>query len=311
MKTILPHKDLTLTIPSFNSQTKQGNWDISKKPKTSIVLHTMGGTLAGTDSWFSRPTTIASAHYGVGLNGEIHRYVDEEYTSYANGIYDLNQTSITIETEDKNKPNDIQRTNEQTMTVAQLVRDICLRWNIPIDRNHIKGHREVNPASRKTCPGNLPMDEIVKLANIAPVETVAPTPVNNDAATKYLNEQLVLRGFGNIEGMCRALFEDADRYRGLIKPDASGKPPIMVPHTEYVNLSIKARSLDKVADVLGEPEVNRIDPSFGDKIIANLRGVGGNPTNQLLDLGNSTNRLSEQQVSLLTKVLNFFRKDTQ
>ena len=44
---------------------------------THITLHIMAGFLAGTDSVFSRSSSQASAHYGIGAGGEIHQYVDE------------------------------------------------------------------------------------------------------------------------------------------------------------------------------------------------------------------------------------------
>ncbi len=49
---------------------------------------------------------------------------------------------------------------------ARLVKDICTRHNIPINRIHIIGHNEINPISRPNCPGpgNSRVDEIVQKA---------------------------------------------------------------------------------------------------------------------------------------------------
>lgn len=51
-----------------------------------ITLHIMVGTLAGTDSVFQR-TGYASAHYGIGGNGEIHQYVSESDGSWSDANY--------------------------------------------------------------------------------------------------------------------------------------------------------------------------------------------------------------------------------
>lgn len=40
------------------------------------VYHIAAGSLAGMDSWFSNPDSSASAHFGIGVNGEIHQYAD-------------------------------------------------------------------------------------------------------------------------------------------------------------------------------------------------------------------------------------------
>ena len=54
-----------------------------------IVIHIMEGTLAGTDHWFRNPESKVSAHYGIGANGEIHRYVRESDTAWHAGrVYD-------------------------------------------------------------------------------------------------------------------------------------------------------------------------------------------------------------------------------
>ena len=49
-------------------------------------------------------------------------------------------------------------------TSARLIDEICRRWAIPCDRDHIIGHREIR--SDKTCPGfNVDLDKLVDMAN--------------------------------------------------------------------------------------------------------------------------------------------------
>lgn len=131
-----------------------------------IVIHIMAGTLKSTDTWFSMIESQVSSHYGVGLNGEIHQYVHEEDTAWANGLVpgwntgptskfvlsrpgvNPNLYSISIEHEGQDLS---KNPKEQLEASANLIKDICTRYNIPIDRNHIIGHYEIKPA-KPNCP---------------------------------------------------------------------------------------------------------------------------------------------------------------
>lgn len=48
----------------------------------NIVLHTMAGTVSGRDSYFKSPDAKISDHYGIGLNGDITRWVAEGDTAW-------------------------------------------------------------------------------------------------------------------------------------------------------------------------------------------------------------------------------------
>src|SRR5258708_2913484 len=54
------------------------------KPE-AIVIHIMEGTLSGTDSWFQNAASSVSAHFGIGMNGEVHQYVDTENSAWHAG----------------------------------------------------------------------------------------------------------------------------------------------------------------------------------------------------------------------------------
>lgn len=141
----------------------------------AVVIHIMEGTLKGTDSWFKNPVSKVSAHYGIGLDGEVHQYVLETDTAQhagrkSNSSWSLlkanvnpNWYTIGIEHEGKS---DTVWTDEMYNASAELVREICTRWHIAIDRNHIIGHRE------KTCPGaQVSLDRLIKLAKEGALDT--------------------------------------------------------------------------------------------------------------------------------------------
>lgn len=133
-------------------------------PINLIILHTMQGFLTGTDAWFNNPAAQASAHEGVGLNGDVHLYVDPSNMAWGAGNLGYNRRAINIETEDNRHPDDVVRTPDQLESVAQRVALHCRQNNIPCDRAHIIRHGEVPGTSHKDCPGNLPIDQIIARA---------------------------------------------------------------------------------------------------------------------------------------------------
>lgn len=122
-----------------------------------IILHWIAGTLASCDATFQNPTRKASAHYGIG-GDKLHQYVNESDTAWHAGNLTVNRQSIGIEHE--GGP-DIGISPMTYKTSALLIRDICQRYGIPFDREHIKGHNEI---SKTQCPGTLDIDRLIQMA---------------------------------------------------------------------------------------------------------------------------------------------------
>jgi len=139
-----------------------------------VVVHIMDGTLVGTDSWFANPASLVSSHYGIGRTGEVHQYVKEEDTAWHAGRVDapvwklvkpnINPNLYTIGIEHEGKPDDVW-TDVMKQSSGELIREICQRWQIPIDRNHIVGHFEIF-SKKPNCPARDKkiIDELVALA---------------------------------------------------------------------------------------------------------------------------------------------------
>jgi len=142
----------------------------------AIVIHVMDGTLTGTDSWFANPQSAVSAHYGVGKNGEIHNYVDEENTAWhagrinapvwklikraANGGF-VNPNCYTIGIEHEGT-GDSDWTDAMYEASGNLIAQLAATWNIPINRQYIVGHDEIY--ALKCCPGKVDMDKLIATA---------------------------------------------------------------------------------------------------------------------------------------------------
>jgi N-acetyl-anhydromuramyl-L-alanine amidase AmpD len=135
-----------------------------------IVVHTNVGSFRSTIAWFADPRCEVSAHYLVGLDGEIAQFVHEADAAWhAVQVHnpstplvedgDAYLYTIGIEFEDGGDPDGVKRTDAQYRAGATLIHSAATRWDIPLDRDHVVGHREVNDA--RSCPGNLDVDRLV------------------------------------------------------------------------------------------------------------------------------------------------------
>ncbi|MGZ3813603.1 MAG: N-acetylmuramoyl-L-alanine amidase [Mucilaginibacter sp.] len=155
----------------------------------AIVIHIMEGTLEGTDSWFKSPKSVVSAHYGIGINGEVHQYVHETDSAWHAGRVNapswpliksagvgsyINPNYYTIGIEHEGDENTIWSDATYNSSSA-MIREIAERWNIPIDRNHIIGHHEIY--SIKACPGSkVDFNRLISMASGTPVPDITIVP---------------------------------------------------------------------------------------------------------------------------------------
>jgi len=163
---------------------KSPNFSVGRdglKPE-AIVVHIMEGTLAGTDAWFKNTASSVSAHYGIGKNGEIHQYVNETDAAWhagrksANAPFHLvqerprvNPNKYTIGIEHEGRADDAW-TAAMYEASAALIKDICHRWGIPVDKKFIVGHRDIYTV--KTCPGNqVNINKLIDMARGQVTET--------------------------------------------------------------------------------------------------------------------------------------------
>lgn len=115
-----------------------------------IIIHTAEGTKAGTIAWFRNPKSRASAHYVVGLDGEVVQMVAEADTAFHGGGATINPYSIGIEHEGYAHRNTW--TRPQVLASALLVRYLCAKYRMPVERTTVIGHYETEPRTR-TDPG--------------------------------------------------------------------------------------------------------------------------------------------------------------
>jgi N-acetyl-anhydromuramyl-L-alanine amidase AmpD len=135
-----------------------------------IVIHTTAGTFDGTCAWFANEESGVSAHYLVGADGRVARFVEEADTARHAGrvvrptaalaaLGDPNLITVGVEFEDKGDPHGFERPELQYLVGGELLSAVAQRWQIPLDRAHVVAHREI--CADKTCPGNLEVDRLI------------------------------------------------------------------------------------------------------------------------------------------------------
>jgi hypothetical protein len=147
-----------------------GRWETIDR----VVIHTTEGSYDGAISWFRSPNNPnqTSAHYVIrSRDGHITQMVDE--TDTAHHVRAWNGRAIGIEHEAISSQTRW-FTDEMYRASAALVRDICQRHNIPMDREHIVGHVEA-PGNNHSDPGRH-WDWTRFMALVLEGATPAPTP---------------------------------------------------------------------------------------------------------------------------------------
>lgn len=134
------------------------NYDTARKPIDRIVIHWFGaGNQAGADATFQKPSGT-SAHYSV-EDESIHQYVTEANVAYHAGNYAMNQRSIGIE---HSATPDRPASDATYNTAGILLKEICGRYAIPLNRTYIIKHSEVPRATQ--CCGTIDIDRLISIA---------------------------------------------------------------------------------------------------------------------------------------------------
>lgn len=147
------------------------NCDSNRTKIDRIVIHHNATTndAVARSTWYVSSGHGTSAHYQI-TPDKIWGCVGENYVAYHAGNYPVNQRSIGIE--------HLNNTGAPTWTIAEetyrnsakLIRDICERYNIPMDRQHILKHSECSSTS---CPAGINIDKLIAMAKGADYVTPA------------------------------------------------------------------------------------------------------------------------------------------
>ena len=181
------------------------------RPIIAIIDHITAGTFPGCLDWLRNPASRVSAHYLVTRSGKIFQMVRDANTAWHAGVikrptwklYDgtnPNRYTIGIEHEcisggDLAEP--------QYQATLALHRKKKKKYDIPIDRDHIIGHSEIDSVNRAGCPGDkFPwmrlIDDLkgVKTNMAKRYNTIAEIPIYARDYVKMLVDEGSLAGSG-------------------------------------------------------------------------------------------------------------------
>lgn len=151
-----------------------------------IVWHIAEGTYNGTIAWEQNPKSQTSSHFVLGKNGEVAQLVPLTEAAWTQGVVkspshpvvkmrkgvNPNLYCISIECEGFWKDTKGKLTDKALDSAAELTKHIVAEVKriygveIPIDREHIIGHYQINSVTRPHCPGELfQFDELISRAN--------------------------------------------------------------------------------------------------------------------------------------------------
>jgi hypothetical protein len=136
-----------------------GNYDLAARESDGldvqyIVIHTTEGSYDGTIAVFQDPTYLASSHYLIrSRDGNLAKLISPDHVAWHAGNWYYNMHAIGIEHEAIAAQGHAYLTDALYKTSAALVRYLCQRYAIPMDREHIIGHDEVPGLSVAKTPG--------------------------------------------------------------------------------------------------------------------------------------------------------------
>lgn len=147
------------------------------RPK-AVVIHVMEGTIVGSTAHFLNPKVFTSYNYGVGKKGKVVCWVKDENAAWANGkvqkplwkglipnpkipgqFINPNLYTISIAREGFNYE---LYTTEQYNSLLWIIKLMVEKWKIPISRQTIIGHYEIDSIGKPLCPGKINLDYLVK-----------------------------------------------------------------------------------------------------------------------------------------------------
>lgn len=145
----------------------------------AVTIHHMAGVLTAEQcgKLFQNPSRGGSSHYGIGNDGRIGQYLEEENTAWTNSNFDSNCRSVTIETSNCENGGQWRVSDAALNSLIKLVADIAKRNNLGtlVKGKNVTWH---SMYAATACPGPYllsKMDYIVAEANKINTTTAAAT----------------------------------------------------------------------------------------------------------------------------------------
>jgi N-acetylmuramoyl-L-alanine amidase len=214
------------------SKTRLAAYDIT-------CIHTMVGSLAGTDSYFRNPATGVNSHFGTGGDGTIYQWVDTAYRSAAN--LNGNDHIVSIENADMGPQFAAWNTNDgnavpafppaQMEAIAKILAWVNKTHGIPLGLipNSVRGNRGTgyhrqgiagymaaggekwSNAAGKVCPGNRRVAQIQPIIDRA--RQIAGGATTNPEELTVAQYDEIMKAIGQVRNEAWQQHTDAQTVR--------------------------------------------------------------------------------------------------
>jgi|GEM_PF-1807548 len=148
----------TIKVPAHSSNYTKGR---SGKKINKIAVHHMAGVLTAKQcgNIFAKANRNASAHYGVGKDGDIALFVDEANTAWTNSNWNSNCESVTMELSNSSTGGKWPVGDKTLNSAIKLMADIAKRNKLG---KLVKGKNVVwhSMYVATTCPGPYLLDKL-------------------------------------------------------------------------------------------------------------------------------------------------------
>lgn len=191
----------------------------------SVAIHTMAfnGTIERCGEGFANPERRASSNYGIGSDGRIGLYVDEDNRSWCTSNAGVDNRAITIEVASTTSEHPWACTDEAYEALINLCVDICRRNNIPglrwkadaaygvaasnggpVTDQNMFAHRWF---AKKACPGDYLYERFGAIANEVNTRLQLNIPLQGAGSQQ---RKLIFVGDSRTVGMRSAVGDDGN-----------------------------------------------------------------------------------------------------
>lgn len=274
-----------------------------------VVIHTTAGGFSGSRSWLLNPVSKVSAHHLIGRDGYNVQLVKDEDTAWHAGNLSVNRKTLGYELVDDGNPFGPRTVDQYEAVAIQLAKD-STKYGFPLTRQCIVGHREVNP-KKPNCPGNTDIDHIINRAKEIQSGVTPPPPtatfasgviISPNGANLRTTPDATARNIVKAISLGTTIFVDNVAngtnvggnntwfklrgeqlyvWSGAVKLNPKDTPPpspveennrtVTLPEREFINLGIKAKNFDRIAEYFGYPEPARVEPKLGEEVVQNIK----------------------------------------
>lgn len=151
-------------VPTPNQDVRAGG----AAPKYIVHHHEAGTSFEAVIESWRTGRKEGSCHVTISNEGDVVGIVPEEKRAWSLSSQFFDSQALTTEIENQSVGGSWPVSDAAQEAAAQITADWCKRYNIPCDREHVIGHREVytrfGDSYATACPGGLDLDWIVTRA---------------------------------------------------------------------------------------------------------------------------------------------------